>query len=102
MADVVEVDAATGTVTERDFTPDELVQRTADQQAHAAAKAVTDVLDGNRSTLTERATTALAGNRDFLALPSVSNAEAVAQIKDLTRQSSALIRLLLNAVEDVD
>jgi hypothetical protein len=33
MADVVEVDAATGETVERDFTPDEAAQRTADAEA---------------------------------------------------------------------
>ena len=37
MSDVVEVDAATGEVTERPFTPDELTQRQKDQAAAAAA-----------------------------------------------------------------
>lgn len=39
MADVIEIDAATGEVTERDFTPDELAQREADAAAFAAAEA---------------------------------------------------------------
>lgn len=38
MADVIEIDAATGEVTERDFTPDELAQREADAAAFAAAE----------------------------------------------------------------
>ena len=37
MNDVVEVDAATGQVTERPFTKDELAQRKADEAAAAAA-----------------------------------------------------------------
>lgn len=37
MADVVEIDAATGQVTERDFTPDEIAQREADGAAAVAA-----------------------------------------------------------------
>lgn len=39
MADVIEIDAATGTVVERDFTPEELAQRAADQAAAKAEKA---------------------------------------------------------------
>ena len=39
MADVIEIDAATGTITERDFTPDELAQREADEAAAAQAEA---------------------------------------------------------------
>lgn len=102
MADVVELDAATGTITERDFTPDELAQRTLDQQAHAAAKAITDALDGNRTTLEQRAATALANNRDFLALTTPTNAQTLAQVKALTRQNTALIRLVLGALDSTD
>ena len=39
MNDVVEVDAATGQLTERPFTKDELAQRKADEAAAAAAQA---------------------------------------------------------------
>lgn len=39
MADVVIIDALTGEVTERDFTPEELAQREADAAAAAAAEA---------------------------------------------------------------
>lgn len=39
MADVIEIDAATGEVIERDFTPAELEQRAADAAAAAAADA---------------------------------------------------------------
>lgn len=43
MAQVIEIDAATGEVVERDFTPDELAQREADQVAtQAAAEAQAD------------------------------------------------------------
>lgn len=37
MADVIEIDASTGAVVERDFTPEELAQREADAQAAALA-----------------------------------------------------------------
>lgn len=39
MADVVIIDAATGEVIERDFTPEEAAQRAADEAAAAAAAA---------------------------------------------------------------
>jgi hypothetical protein len=38
VADVIEVDAATGIVVERDFTPEELAQREADIAAAEAAE----------------------------------------------------------------
>lgn len=42
MADVIEIDAATGEVTERDFTPEELAQREADAAAAAVAQAAVE------------------------------------------------------------
>lgn len=43
MADVIEIDAATGEVVERDFTAEELAQREADEAAaQAAAEAQAD------------------------------------------------------------
>jgi hypothetical protein len=39
MADIMIIDAATGLVTERDFTPEEIAQREADQAAAAEAEA---------------------------------------------------------------
>lgn len=102
MSDVTEVDALDGTVIERDFTPEEKAQRTADQQANAAAKAITDALDGNRVTLTDRATSALDLNRDYLEIATPTNAQISAQVKALTRQSSALIRLLTDALDATD
>lgn len=38
MSDVIEIDAATGIVVERDFTPEELAQREADAAAAEAAE----------------------------------------------------------------
>ena len=42
MVEVVEIDALIGTVTERDFTPDELAQREVDQAAAVADKQAKD------------------------------------------------------------
>ncbi len=50
--------------------------------------------------LRSRAATALNTNRAFLALGSPSNAQVLAQVKALTRQVSALIRLELQALDD--
>lgn len=102
MADVIIVDAQTGEITTRDFTPEELAQRQADQAAAAITQAAQDLLDGNKSTLQDRAANALQANRDYLALASPTQAQAVAQVRVLTQENTALIRLLLNLVEGTD
>ena len=43
---------------------------------------------------------AIEKNKTFLAITTPTNAEAVAQIKLLTRENTALIKLLLNHFED--
>ena len=60
------------------------------------------VVDVNRDTLHERAAAALTNNADFLALASPTNAQAVAQIKALTRQVNGLIRLGLDRLDSID
>ena len=49
MSEVIEIDAATGVVTERDFTVEELAQREADQAAAAAAQALLDSESATRT-----------------------------------------------------
>lgn len=102
MADVVIIDASSGAVIERDFTPEELAQRQADLAAWQVQAAALAVTDGNRTTLTDRAVTALQGNRDFLALSAPTSAQTLAQVKALTRQNTAVIRLLLNLLDGTD
>ena len=55
----------------------------------------------NHRTLRQRAEGALASNGDFLALSSPTNAQTLAQVRLLTREASALIRLVLDKVDDV-
>jgi hypothetical protein len=100
--DLTQVDARTGVVTVRDMTPEELAQRALDIADAQARQAAAGFFDGNRTTLTDRAATALQGNRDFLALASPTNAQTLAQVKDLTRQNTALIRLLLGLLDGTD
>ena len=99
---ITETDLRTGVVTVRDLTPEELAQRALDEAQALADAQTRQLTDGNRTTLTDRAATALQGNRDFLALASPTQADALAQIKDLTRQSTALIRLMLGLLDGTD
>lgn len=56
----------------------------------------------NSVTLQSRAAAALASNRTFLALASPTNAQVLAQVQALTKQNTALIRLLLNQFDGTD
>lgn len=56
----------------------------------------------NETTIRDAAEQALAANRTFLALTNPTNAQVVAQVKALTRQNSALIRLALGRFDAAD
>lgn len=57
----------------------------------------------NEATLRDRARNAIAGNNTYLALPQPpTNAENLAQLRRLTRECSALIRLTLGALDTTD
>lgn len=49
----------------------------------------------NQRTVVTQALNAMANNRTFIALASPTNAEVVAQVKALSQQSNAIIRMLL-------
>jgi len=54
------------------------------------------------ATLRDGAAKALATNRAFLALPTVTNAQALAQVQALTRQNIALIRLVADLLDGAE
>jgi hypothetical protein len=55
--------------------------------------------NANEETIRINARTALATNTTFLALPSPNQAQGLAQIQALTRQSNGVIRVLLNQLD---
>ncbi len=55
----------------------------------------------NERSIRDKAKQALAINTTFLALATPTNAQNAAQLKALTRQVNALIRLTLNSLDDV-
>ena len=103
MADVTEIDATTGAVTERDFTPEEVAQRAADTATAAQAKARAGLIAANTSTLHAQAAAALEQNRIAIeANPAtVTLAQVASQVQALSAQNNALIRLVLGLLDEV-
>lgn len=85
----------TGTTTET-LPYDDRELAAADARALLSAQAV------NASTLQARATAALKTNRNFLALTAPTTAQAVAQVKALTRQNVALFRLVAELLDGTE
>lgn len=56
----------------------------------------------NLAALQNRAQAALATNTAFLAVASPTNAQTLAQVKALTKECSALIRLMLGLLDSTD
>lgn len=75
---------------------------TADEEALALAEEAEEVREGNDRTIRQRAQSALADNRTFLALGSPTNAQTLAQVRRLTQQNVALIRLALDQLDGTD
>lgn len=95
-----------------DISPTQIVVKGAVAEANRAAiQALIDayVYDdtqaklppGNQGVLLAKAAAALSTNQTFLALASPTNAQTLAQVRALTRETSALIRLLLGALDDI-
>jgi len=57
---------------------------------------------GNRTTIEDQALIALQNNRAFLDIANPTNAQAISQIRALTRQNNGIIRLILNKLEGTD
>lgn len=56
----------------------------------------------NRQALTDRANQSLAVNAAYLTKPNPTPAEQAAQLRQLTLETSALIRLMMDRIESVD
>jgi hypothetical protein len=101
MPNKVTIDAMTGG---RNITPlegAELVAFEAALEAEPVRVAEFEKVTANRATLQQRAQAALTANGTYLGLANPTTGEAVAQVARLTRECSALIRLLLDALDDV-
>ncbi len=93
--------------------PRELIEETAEFRRYRITDGSGKVLGYDRelilsgAALTEqslrsKAAAALTANNAFLAKPSPTNAEVVAQVKLLTRENNALIRLALSQLDTDD
>lgn len=96
-------DSATGLYTTWSQAGAQTGQRalTSDEAAELAADDSMRTADTNGDTLRSRAQNALTANSVFLAIPVATNAQVLAQTRALTRQSSALIRLLLGQLDTI-
>lgn len=83
-------DAAGTVITQRSLTPGEVSRYTP------------RVEETNETTLRERADAAVAQNNTYLAIVTPTNPQVAAQVRLLTRECSALIRLLLNKLDASD
>lgn len=73
---------------------------TAAENTAADQQAVETTRQTNRATIEQKAVDALAANATYLAIASPTNAQNAAQVKLLTRECTATIKLLLNLLDD--
>ena len=95
----VVTEVATGTVLSTRSIAAELAADAAFHAAGLLREQADAALATNEKTLRDKATTALTANATYLALASPSTAQNTAQIKSLTRQVNAVIRLVNNALD---
>lgn len=80
----------------------ETVEEYADGQLVSTHTVTVAESDANHRQIVQRAREALADNRAFLAKPSPSNAQVLAQVRSLTQQANALIRLAVGDLGGTD
>lgn len=73
-----------------------------EENAAADARDAARTMVSNGETLTAAAHNALATNRAFLALPAPTNAQTLSQVRALSRQMNAVIRLTVGDLSGTD
>ena len=86
-------DDSTRTYTDFRPEPDFTRPYTAAENLEADRRIAEATSSANESDLTAKAQAAVSGNNTYLGLTSPTNAQVAAQVKALTRQSNALIKL---------
>jgi hypothetical protein len=99
MAQKLDIDCSSGQTRLVPLTPAEQADFDARNAAAPALEAARQTLVANYGTLQQRAQAALAKNATYLALPAPANVDVVAQVALLTKECTALIRLVLNALD---
>lgn len=102
MAEHLIIDATTGDTSTRPVTAEEQAERDAAAEERAARDQIEAFEDTNRTAIEDKAVQALQANADFLAFASPTNVQTLAQVKTLTRECSAVIRLLLRKLDTTD
>lgn len=102
MADAAIVDCSSGQITVRPLTSAEQAQRDQDAAVASARQQLETTLMANRQSLLAQAAAALQTNRDFLAIASPTNVQVRDQVQALTRQNTALIRLVASLLDATD
>lgn len=75
---------------------------TAAENAFADAQAQAETEMSNETSLRDKARTALTNNATFLAIATPTTAQAITQVKALTRQVNALIKLQIRDLTDTN
>jgi hypothetical protein len=75
---------------------------TSQEQSEADGRVAAQALSANRDSMREKARQAVTSNNNYLALNSPNNSQNLAQIRSLTRQINALIKLEFDDVSSSD